>query len=169
MNWCETLLLNCFVVSCFVTAFILLPSWWNNTSWWGLSFQTLVQECGGLLTLQMPLTEATRIQDLYHLWRVPLGCSFVSGINYCLLFTFQTWTVESMPLKHWKKFCKDDLAHIGAYPVNIFSPVSPFWLNSLKVTALIITTVFQRESIVLSWSQNRPPSHSSHRLCSHII
>ena len=169
MNWCETLLLNCFVVSCFVTAFILLPSWWNNTSWWGLSFQTLVQECGRLLTLQMPLTEATRIQDLYHLWRVPLGCSFVSGINYCLLFNLPDLNSGINAFEALEEVLQRWLGPYGAYPVNIFSPVSPFWLNSLKVTALIITTVFQRESIVLSWSQNRPPSHSSHRLCSHII
>lgn len=164
------------MVSCFVTVFMLLPSWWNNTSWWGSSFQTLVPACAGLLTPQMPLTEATRIQDLYHLWPAPLGCSFVSGINDCLLFTFQTWIVESMLLKHWKKFCKDDLAHIRAYPISIFRPVSPFWLNSLKVIALIITTVFKRESPLCFHDLSQQASLSqfsqglsSHRLCSHII
>ena len=131
---------------------------------------------GGLLTPQMPLTEATRIQDIYHLCPASLGCSSVSGINYCSLFTFQTWMVESMPLKHWKKFCKDDLAHIRAYPINIFSPVSPFWLNSLKVTALIITNVFKRESPLCFHGLSEQASLSqfsqglsSHRLCSHII
>lgn len=131
---------------------------------------------GLLLTPQMPLTEATRIQDIYHLWPAPLGCSSVSGINYCLLFTFQTWIVESMPLKHWKKFCKDDLAHIRAYPINIFSPVSPFWLNSLKVTALIITNAFKRESpLCFHGLSEQASSHSSHKaylptgFCSHII
>ena len=105
-----------------------------------------------------------------------LGFSFVSGINDCLLFTFQTWIVESMLLKHWKKFCKDDLAHIRAYPINIFSPVSPFWLNSLKLIALIITTVFKRKSPLCLHDLSQQASLSqfsqglsSHRLCSHII
>lgn len=71
-----------------------------------------------------------------------------------------------MPLKHWKKFCKDDMAHIRAYPVNIFSPVSPKLGETKQFESHSTNNNHcfpKRVHCAFMVSQNRPPSHSSHK------